>query len=81
MRDRLKNNFYSPSKFDEINIAKLRQSGEFSGIFRISLVYKSNLLLNLHIKKFKAILAGGKDCSNFDVNMKNCFCFAKRMKR
>ena len=41
MRDRLKNNFYSPSKFDEINIAKLGQSGEFSGIFRISLTSKN----------------------------------------
>ena len=49
MRDRLKNNFYSSDKFDEIKVAKLGRSSEFSGIFRVWLASKSGASLDLYI--------------------------------
>ena len=49
MRDRLKNNFYSPDKFDEIKVAKLGHSSEFSGIFRVWLASKNGASLDLYI--------------------------------
>ena len=49
MRDRLKNNFYSSDKFDEIKVAKLGQSSEFSGIFRVWLASKNGTSLDLYI--------------------------------
>ena len=49
MRDRLKNNFYSPDKFDEIKVAKLGRSSEFSGIFRVWLASKNGASLDLYI--------------------------------
>lgn len=49
MRDRLKNNFYSADKFDEIKVAKLGQSSEFSGIFRVWLASKNGTSLDLYI--------------------------------
>ena len=49
MRDRLKNNFYSVDKFDEIKVVKLGQSSEFSGIFRVWLTSKNDASLDLYI--------------------------------
>ncbi|WP_149715478.1 hypothetical protein [Campylobacter concisus] len=49
MRDRLKNNFYSSDKFDEIKVAKLGRSSEFSGIFRVWLTSKNGASLDLYI--------------------------------
>lgn len=49
MRDRLKNNFYSADKFDEIKVVKLGQSSEFSGIFRVWLASKNDASLDLYI--------------------------------
>ena len=49
MRDRLKNNFYSSDKFDEIKVAKLGRSSEFGGIFRVWLASKNGASIDLYI--------------------------------